>query len=128
MFRLTPAAWLVLSLAALGSAGCGPKAQQSDPAIARTTLSRVLDAWQKGDSLETFRGTSPAVTVVEAQWKKGIRLLQYEVVGEPKSSGFDYVFSVKLALQDPAGKNEQAKAIYTVSTAPALVVIRTEEP
>ena len=61
MSRLTVAAWLLLSLAALGSAGCGPKGKPADPAAARTTLGRVLDAWQKGDSLETFQKTSSGI-------------------------------------------------------------------
>ncbi|HKB36587.1 MAG TPA: hypothetical protein VKD72_09050 [Gemmataceae bacterium] len=127
MSRISTAAWLVVSLAALGSAGCGPQAQQSDPVAARTTLGRVLDAWQKGDSLESFRGTSPRVTVIEPQWKEGARLIKYVVEGEPRPSGFDLLFSVKLSLQDRAGMKKQVKAKYTVSTAPALVVIRAEE-
>jgi hypothetical protein len=127
MSRPSLAAWLVLGLAALGLAGCGPKARPSDPAAARATLTRVLDAWHKGDSLGSFQGTSPAVTVIEPQWKEGVRLLQYEVEGEPKPSGFDLLFSVKLSLQDRAGKKQEAKGRYTVSTAPALVVIRTED-
>jgi hypothetical protein len=127
MFRPSWAAWMVLVLALTGFIGCGSSPQQADPSAARAALSRALDAWQKGEALDGFRGTSPALIVVEPQWRQGVRLLHYEVHEEPRPNGYDLEFSVKLSLQDRTGKKFQEKAVYTVSTAPALVVIRSEE-
>jgi hypothetical protein len=127
MSRPAVVAWMIAGLALAGLLGCGPTARQADPAAARATLCRALDAWQKGDSPEAFQGTSPAVTVVEPQWRQGIRLLQYELREEPRPNGFDLQFSVQLSLQDRSGRQYQEKAVYTVSAGRALVVIRSEE-
>jgi hypothetical protein len=126
MSRRTVAAWMILGPALAGLLGCSPTAQQADPARARETLRRALDAWQNGESLEAFQGARPAVTVVEQQWRQGVHLLQYELQGEAEPNGFDLQFSVNLSLQGSPGKKFQKKAIYNVSTAPALVIVRSE--
>src|SRR5438046_347776 len=104
MFRPVVIAWVMVGLFFAGSLGCGSRGQPADPAVARATLGRALDAWQKGDSLETFQGTSPAVTVVDRLWSQNVRLVQYEVLEEGRPVGFDMQFNVKLSLQDRGGR------------------------
>jgi hypothetical protein len=120
------AALLFLILSAL-LAGCRPPAQPADPDRARTVLREALDAWRNGDTPESLRGRSPSLTVVEPRWKAGFRLLDYELVGDGGPAGFDWQGTVKLSLQDPAGKKQQEKAVFNVSTAPALVVVRSDD-
>ena len=40
--------------------------------------------------------------------------------------GFDWQLKVKLSLKDAKGKSFDEKAIYNISTTPALVVVRNE--
>src|SRR5262249_11368711 len=116
-----------LGLAAAGLLGCKPAPKQADPQSARETLNRALQAWQKGQSLEAFQKTSPVVKAAESQWQQGVRLVEFELKGEGKPSGFDHQFTVQMSTQDRAGKKSQETAIYHVSTSPALVIIRSQE-
>jgi hypothetical protein len=120
------AALLFLVLAA-ALAGCRPGGQAADPDRARAVLREVLDAWHNGETPVALRGRSPAITVKEPKWQAGHRLLDYQLVGDGCPAGFDWQGTVRLSLQDPAGKKQQEQAVFTVSTAPALVVVRSDD-
>lgn len=112
---------------ALAAAGCGAgHPGPSDPGVGRDTLKAALDAWKKGDSPDAYKQTAPAVTVVDRHWQKGTKLLDYEIDGTGTPDGFDVQFKVKLTTQEPGGKKAQDKAVYNVSTAPKLVIVRYE--
>lgn len=117
---------VAVRLALLACLGCGPTAQQADPEQAQQTLTRALDAWRRGDSLESLRSSAPAVTVVEPHWQQGVRLVRYEVTSPGLPSGFDQQIVVKLSLQDRKGRPFQEKALYNVSSSPARVVVRSD--
>jgi hypothetical protein len=119
---------LALGLALAGSAGCGPTAKQSDPDTARATLRRTLDAWKAGETQDALAKASSPVTAVDHQWKKGIKLLDYQVADGNTASGYDIRFSATLTVEDEQGKKKQQKATYNVSTAPGLVVVRKDDP
>ena len=119
-----PRAW---SNDGVGGSGCGQSPPcPSDPALGRDTLRGALDAWKKGETLDGYRRSAPAVTVAERQWRQGLKLLSYEIDGDGKPDGFDVRFRVKLSLQDGGGKPSQERAVYNVRTTPRLVVVRTE--
>jgi hypothetical protein len=105
--------------------GCGPKA--ADPGAASATLRRVLDAWKAGESADSLAKASPPVTVVDAHWKKGMKLLDYEVAEPPTPAGYDLHFAVTLTVEDEKGKKKQQKTGYDVSTSPKLVVVRADD-
>jgi len=105
--------------------GCGQSTPSpSDPAIAREMLKNALDAWKQGDSLEAYKQTAPAVTVVDRYWKKGTKLLDYELGNDSVPSGYDVRFSAKLTVLDAGGKASTQKPTYNVCTTPALVIVR----
>jgi hypothetical protein len=119
--------WILLGGMLVGAAGCGRSVPQpSDPVIGRDTLSQVLDAWKRGDSLDAYKVASPAVTVVNRPWKQGVKLIEYEIEGAGEPNGFDVQYTVRLSVLDSAGKKSKEKALYVVSTSPRLVVIHTE--
>jgi hypothetical protein len=129
MTRPRTTARMILGAGALAAlVGCGRTAPPADPRAAQETLVRALDGWKKGDPLEAFQKAPPAVTVVDPQWRQGVRLLDYELDGPAEPHGFDAQFTVKLWLQDRAGKKFKEKAAYTVSTSPARVIVRSEGP
>jgi hypothetical protein len=122
-----------LFFALIGSAfglllGCtGPTPPNpSDPAVGRETLQKALEAWKRGDSHEAYQKSTPDVTVVERTWQKGSKLPDFEIAGDSAPAGYDVQFKVKLTVQDAAGKPTKQKAVYNVSTTPAIVVVRME--
>jgi hypothetical protein len=116
----------VLVLILVMPLGCRQRAQQSEPEQARETLRRALDAWQKGESQDALQKQA-SITAVDPHWQAGVRLLQYEIIGDGQTSGFDWQCQVRLSLQDNGGNSLQVKAAYTISTAPALVIVRSED-
>jgi hypothetical protein len=122
---------LSLGLLALAVAvavpGCRGRAQAPpvDPDRAREVLRTALDAWQKGDSADSLRQQWPAITAADPKWQSGHRLLRYEVARD-EVVGSELRCSVLLVLQGPGGKQTEERAVFGVSTAPALVVIRAE--
>jgi hypothetical protein len=118
---------LVLLVLSAPLSGCRPGGQPADPDRARAVLREVLDAWHNGETPEALRGRSPSITVQEPKWQAGQRLLGYQFVGDGAPAGFDWQGTVHLSLQDPAGKKQQEQAVFTVSTAPALVVVRSDD-
>ena len=62
----------------------------------------------------------------EGPRQAGRQLVGYEVQGDGHMDGFDWQLKVKLSLKDAKGKSFDEKAIYNISTTPALVVVRNE--
>jgi hypothetical protein len=116
---------LLLAVTILVQPGCRPAAQPANPERAGAALREALDAWQKGESAEAYHGRT-AVTVSESKWQGGARLDGYEMIGAGEMAGFDWQCRVRLSLQDDGGRKWEEKATYSVSTAPALVIVRSE--
>lgn len=117
-------AWLGIVLA---GAGCSSSPVASDPEIAQAMLKEALDAWQQGVTLAQYREQHPEVTVVEFQWSQGWKLREYALQGEPKPSGFDQSLQARLTLLDPKGQERTVRAVYSLSTHPKRVLIRSED-
>ncbi len=109
----------------MAALGCEPpRPSPSDPAVALKTLTESLDAWKRGDSHEAYKQSAPAVTVVDRHWQAGGRLKDFEIHGEPVLDGFDVQYKARLEVVDASGKSSKQKAVYNVSTRPALVIVR----
>jgi len=119
--RVIPFVCLALALAGCG----GPKT--ADPAAAGSALRRTLDAWKAGEKPESLAKATPPITAVDAHWKKGVKLLDYEVAEPPSAAGYDLHYAVTLTVEDEKGKKKQQKTGYDVSTSPKLVVVRNDD-
>jgi hypothetical protein len=118
---------LTLVLACLAPLGCRPAPSPADPEKGREALRIALAAWQNGDSPESLRRGSPPVTATDPKWRDGYRLLRYEIADDARVAGYDLQCRAALWLRGPDGKPTQEKAVFIVSTRPALVVVRAEE-
>jgi hypothetical protein len=118
---------LVVLLMVVSPAGCRRTAlpEAADPAKARTVLCQALDAWKSGGTADSLR-TGQSITVIDPQWQDGYRLAHYELAGDGTIRGCDWRCVVSLSVQDASGRRSSLHAVYTVSTSPALVVVRTD--
>jgi hypothetical protein len=120
-------ALLLLGLALTAAQGCKRHAAQAvDPAKAREALKTALSAWQKGESADALRNQSPSITIAESKWQGGHRLVRYEIADKDQIVGYDLECRVVLVLKDPKGRQTEEKAVFTVSTSPAVVIVRAD--
>lgn len=119
--------FVFLGLVLAAAPGCRrPAARAADPARAREALQTALGAWQKGESADSLRQQSPSITMADVKWKEGHRLVRYEIADKDQVVGCDLECHVFLVLKDPKGKQTEEKAVFTVSTSPALVIVRAD--
>ena len=116
-----------VAVAAGLSLGCnGPSPPDpSDPEVARGILQKALDSWKRGETPDAHM-QSESVVVIEAAWKKGGKLTDYEIQNETEHAGYDVRFKVKLVVQEAGGAAKKQNALYNVCTTPKLVVKRAE--
>ena len=123
--RLTcvvPAAALLLALGCHHS--CPPP--PADPVRAREALEMALDAWKAGKAVDALEECTPAIHVVDHEWRAGLRLVAYRVEKE-EPHGADLRCQVTLTLRNQRGEAVQKKAVYSVGTEPALTVVRGDD-
>lgn len=108
------------------AAGCGGPSLQApaEPGPARQALCTTLDAWKRGESVESLRGASPAVQVNDPDWPAGYRLTHYQVADTEARDGIDLRYRVALTLKDPRGRIVRKNTSYTVGTSPVLTIVR----
>jgi hypothetical protein len=127
---------LFLTVALLASPGCGKtRKPPANAGVARETLRTALDAWKKGEPVESLQGRTPPILVADHEWKAGFELLNYKVSEKDQLFGSDLRCQVKLSLRNPKGKTLDKQATYSVGTNNALSKVapiqkdeRTGEP
>lgn len=118
-------AGLVLA-AAISCSGCGgpASAEPVNPTKARETLAGVLDGWKNGDTPAQWQNRSPKIVVQDFDWQSGMKLKDYEILGDGEARDANLFCQVRLALYDPAGGEVQKLVSYVVGTDPVLTVFR----
>jgi hypothetical protein len=115
-----------LLLVAFLAVGCGgPSLQEpAESTQARQALCAALDAWQRGEQLDSLRAASPAVHVKDPDWPAGFRLMNYQVAADGDRLGIDLRYRVALTLKDPRGRTIRRNTTYMVGTSPVCTVVR----
>lgn len=124
--RASGGRWLALAVVLL-FAGCGggtPSAAPLDAPQARDVLKTALDAWKGGGTIESLQSKEPPIHVLDVDWSKGSKLVQYSVGGEGTPADGNLVLPVELTIQDAAGKETKLAVKYLVTTSPSLTVMR----
>jgi len=104
--------------------GCGNTLDAPvDPGKAAEVLNTALDAWKQGESYGVLAQRRPAIYFNEREWESGKKLLKYEA-GQVTLTGRQGRCSVKLTLQDSAGKVTERVIGYQIDTTPTLVITR----
>lgn len=118
-----PRWWLALVLVLALAAGCSGKKPPppADPEVAKQALQDALEAWKGGAKPDALAARSPAIYFNDPQFKKGRRLLKYEVeAGSEKPHGASLRYTVLLTL---AGGGAPSKTVYQIDTAPKVVIV-----
>ena len=125
--RIRIQAWAAVWFCGFNLAGCGSGVYQSAPVdedVASDTLTQVLDSWKEGETPDSLQEQSPKITVQDFDWTSGMKLVSYEIVGEPKAVNANLIAKVKLNLEDKSGSASEKTVTYVVGTSPQLTVFR----
>ena len=117
----------VFCILVMGLAGCskGGRVEDFKPDAdrSRKALEAALTHWKEGQKSGTIPGTPP-IEAVDAKWKAGQKLLEFEILGEePQSGAGPRVFKVRLTL----AKGSPQEVRYFVFGIEPLSVYRDED-
>ncbi len=109
--------------------GCGPDEMvyKVDPALARSTLSDVLESWKAGETPDAWRERDPEIIIQDFDWMSGSKLEKFELLPGDKAVDANWYCPVKLTLRNATGV-VQREVTYLVSTNPKLTVFRQVVP
>jgi hypothetical protein len=104
--------------------GCGNTIDPPvDPGKAAEVVSTAFDAWKQGERYGELARCQPPIYFNEPEWESGKKLLKYEA-GPVTLTGRQGRCSVKLTLQDSAGKVSERVIGYQIDTTPNMVITR----
>jgi len=105
--------------------GCGKTTldESVEPAKATEVLNIAFGAWKQGEKYGGLAQRQPPIYFNEPEWEAGKKLLNYEL-GPVTLSGRQGRCSVKLSLQDSAGKVTERTIGYQIDTTPQTVIVR----
>lgn len=113
-------AWVLAVLAGCG--GTSEKTYIPVPEAARTALTAALTAWQSGQAKPgSIAKASPAIEVVDSQWRSGQKLKAFEILQEVPTTEGPKRFQVKLTLE---GTSSPLETVYLVVGKDPLYVFR----
>ncbi len=106
--------------------GCGGPPAAIEPDRANQAMRTALDAWQKGEPVNSLKDRKPSIQMVDPDWQAGFKLVSYQLQKE-QPWGADVVFHTLLSLQKGTGKAVQKKVLYTVGTGSVFTIVRGED-
>ena len=114
----------VLALAGCCVSGLAPV----DPEGARDALHAALEAWTRGDTMDSLAHLKPCIHVGDPDWAGGrVKLVRYEVAAPPAVVGAGLRFQAKLTTRDAQGRSRRQAVCYRVYTAPHVSIVRETE-
>jgi hypothetical protein len=107
-------------------AGCSASRYSDpvDPERARETLNTVLEGWKKGDSPTVLKDGTPSISVQDADWLAGAKLVDYQLTSEGKAVASNLRVPVILTIRSKQGKDVKKNVNYIVGTSPVLTIFR----
>lgn len=113
-----------LASISIGCSGYSAAEHRVDPASAHITLEKVLTRWQQGEMPNDCLALMPPVVVQDMEWKSGLKLQAFEILGPGEARDANYYCRVRLSFQ-PTERVERTKTVtFLVGTSPVLTVFR----
>jgi hypothetical protein len=116
----------LLAVVPMWIAGCSKAGSPHpvEPDLARKTLQDVLQSWQDGAKIESWREHDPEVVVQDIDWEAGRQLESFEILGEGTPLDSILYCEVKIVIADPEAGSSDKTVTYQVGTAPVVTVFR----
>ena len=115
----------ILCVLLLAAAGCGGGSlpPQASPDQARSALTRALDAWKGGESIDALTKVQPAIFFNDPRCKSDVKLLAYKVLDAHEIYGQSVRIEVEVTFQQKDGSTKERKVSYLIDTSPAIVIV-----
>lgn len=91
---------------------------------AREALRLALESWKRGDTIDALQAATPAIYIVDPQWKAGESLKDFRILGEGTERDALLNCPVVLITRSPNGEEVKKEVFFKISTAPRLTVAR----
>lgn len=117
----------VVALAlATGCSDTAPLPMATSPEKARPAIEAAFAAWKQGKTADDLRRQSPAVVLLDDDFGRGRRLVDYRIEGDGTPRGTGLRFNVVLTLQDGGKPPVTRRLAYRVVTEPNTSVSRED--
>ncbi len=119
-----------LAMLVLGLVGCRPEgeplAMATNDADAKAAIQAAFDAWKEGASPAELAARSPSIQLADDGFRKGAKLVDYSIVGEPTVVGTGITFKLNLKFQDGTAAPRNRTISYRVVTQPNIVISKED--
>ena len=109
-----------------GCSASSGSAHPVDTSRARDALKTALDHWKSGKTPQSLSSSATPMTVQDFDWEAGIKLVDYQILGEGEPVDANLRIKVKLNLGAGKGKSKSGEKTvsYLVGTSPSVTVFR----
>jgi hypothetical protein len=98
----------------------------TSPEKARPAIDAAFTAWKDGKTADDLRKQSPPVLLLDDDFTRGRKLVDFKIEGDGTPRGTGLRFNVTLTLQDGAKPPTTRKLAYRVVTEPNVTVSRED--
>lgn len=104
--------------------GCsqGARSLKLDQDLARKSFEAFLTAWRDGQTPQDLQGRTPKIIGTDADWERGRKLKNFEVLPEEFNDGTNLKLSAKLTIEIDKHRTETRTVEYIVGTSPVITV------
>ena len=105
-------------------AGCsqGARSLKLDQDVARKSFEAFLMAWRDGQTPQDLQKRNPQIIGTDAEWQRGHKLKEFEVLPDEFNDGTNLKLSAKLTLELDHKRTETRVVEYIVGTSPVITV------
>jgi hypothetical protein len=114
--------WPALFALAALAAGCGSESHQ-DLNLVRDSVEAGLATWKNAERVDALKSRSPPIEFHDDDWKRGARLIDYEVTKTYRDTDGAPRCAVTLRIQS-RGKSKTIKVTYQANTSSRIVIAR----
>ncbi len=120
--------WVIVAGTLWMLAGCdrGARSLHLDKALADASLTTALSGWKQGELPSDLNKKSPRIIMTDVDWSNGMRLVDFELVGDPTDDGTNLHRPVRLSVQDDHGQRMLREVTYIIGTSPSITIFRSE--
>jgi len=115
---------LIAVLIGLLPIGCsqGARSLKLDQDLARKSFETFLTAWRDGQTPKDLQSRDPKIIGTDADWERGYKLKNFEVLPEEFNDGTNLTLSAKLTIELAKNRIETRTVEYIVGTSPVITV------